>query len=129
MQILQEEFQLFIGERFVVSVVSHAVTLRVAERSREHTAAREHSVHGPRHLYASVFLDASESIKILAAYLGHSAPSLTPEVCAHLMPSSRDRARKGHAQASPWATRYSSYCFQARSHVSIAAGMGPRSSR
>lgn len=30
MEVLQEEFQFLVGERFVVSVVSHALTLRLA---------------------------------------------------------------------------------------------------
>lgn len=44
--------------------------------------------------YASVLQDAGESIKDLAEYLGHSDPGLTLKVYAHLMPSSRERARK-----------------------------------
>lgn len=63
-------------------------------KSREHAAAREHGMHALRHFYASVLLDAGESIKALAEYLGHSDPGLTLKVYAHLMPSSRDRARK-----------------------------------
>ncbi|MGW3638375.1 tyrosine-type recombinase/integrase [Streptomyces sp. NPDC005131] len=63
-------------------------------KSCEHAAAREHGMHALRHFYASVLLDAGESIKALAEYLGHSDPGLTLKVYAHLMPSSRDRARK-----------------------------------
>jgi integrase len=62
-------------------------------RSREHAAAREHGMHALRHFYTSVLLDAGESIKALAEYLGHSDPGLTLKVHAHLMPSSRDRGR------------------------------------
>ncbi|MFG2531459.1 tyrosine-type recombinase/integrase [Streptomyces sp. NPDC048516] len=51
-------------------------------------------MHALRHFYASVLLDAGESIKALAEYLGHSDPGLTLKVYAHLMPSSRDRARQ-----------------------------------
>ncbi|GAA3779704.1 hypothetical protein GCM10022206_18300 [Streptomyces chiangmaiensis] len=51
-------------------------------------------MHALRHFYASVLLDAGESIKALAEYLRHSDPGLTLKVYAHLMPSSRDRARK-----------------------------------
>ncbi|MBW8702526.1 putative prophage phiRv2 integrase [Streptomyces sp. MBT84] len=68
-------------------------------RSREHAAAREHGMHALRHFYASVLLDAGESIKALAEYLGHSDPGLTLKVYAHLMPSSRDRARKALGRA------------------------------
>lgn len=49
---------------------------------------------GLRHFYASVLLDAGESIKAVSEYLGHSDPRLTLKVYAHLMPNSRDRARK-----------------------------------
>ncbi|WP_030691178.1 tyrosine-type recombinase/integrase [Streptomyces globisporus] len=62
-------------------------------KSREHAAAREHGMHALRHFYASVLLDAGESIKAVSEYLGHSDPGLTLKVYAHLMPSSRDRAR------------------------------------
>ncbi|MFJ1929632.1 MULTISPECIES: tyrosine-type recombinase/integrase [unclassified Streptomyces] len=68
-------------------------------KSREHTAAREHGMHALRHFYASVLLDAGESIKAVSEYLGHSDPGLTLKVYAHLMPSSRDRARKALGKA------------------------------
>lgn len=70
-----------------------------AAKSREYAAAREHGMHALRHFYASVLLDAGESIKALAEYLGHSDPGLTLKVYAHLMPSSRDRARKALGEA------------------------------
>jgi integrase len=62
--------------------------------SREHAAAREHGMHALRHFYVSVLLDSGESIKAPAEYLGHCDPGLTLKVYAHLMPSSRERARK-----------------------------------
>ncbi|WP_043265594.1 tyrosine-type recombinase/integrase [Streptomyces sp. CT34] len=68
-------------------------------KSREHAAAREHGMHALRHFYASVLLDAGESIKAVSEYLGHSDPGLTLKVYAHLMPSSRDRARKALGRA------------------------------
>ncbi len=60
-------------------------------KSREHEAAREHGMHALRHFYASVLLDAGESVKAVSEYLGHSDPGLPMKVYAHLMPSSRDR--------------------------------------
>ncbi len=39
-------------------------------------------MHALRHFYASVLLDAGESIKALAEHLGHSDPGLTLKVCA-----------------------------------------------
>ncbi|UNO40479.1 tyrosine-type recombinase/integrase [Streptomyces sp. MST-110588] len=68
-------------------------------KSREHAAAREHGMHALRHFYASVLLDAGESIKAVSEYLGHSDPGLTLKVYAHLMPSSRDRARNALGKA------------------------------
>ncbi|MBZ4017905.1 integrase [Streptomyces purpurogeneiscleroticus] len=61
--------------------------------------SREHGMHALQHFYASVLLDAGESIKALAEYLGHSDPGLTLKVYAHLMPSSRERARKALGRA------------------------------
>ncbi len=51
-------------------------------------------MHALRHFYASALLDAGESIKALAVYLGHSGPAFTLRVYTHLMPSSEERARK-----------------------------------
>ncbi|MFD9224545.1 tyrosine-type recombinase/integrase [Streptomyces sp. NPDC060064] len=56
--------------------------------------SREHGMHALRHYYASVLLDAGENIKALAEYLGHSDPGFTLRTYTHLMPNSRDRARK-----------------------------------
>lgn len=56
-------------------------------------------MHALRHFYASVLLDAGESVKAVSEYLGHSDPGLTLKAYAHLMPSSRDRARKALGQA------------------------------
>ncbi|WP_049563907.1 tyrosine-type recombinase/integrase [Streptomyces sp. SBT349] len=68
------------------------------EKGEEYAAAREHGMHALRHFYASVLLDAGESIKAVAEYLGHSDPGLTLRVYAHLMPSSQERTRKAVAK-------------------------------
>lgn len=60
----------------------------------KYKSAREHGMHALRHFYASVLLDAGESIKAVSHYLGHTDPALTLRVYAHLMPSSRERTRK-----------------------------------
>ncbi|MFF7226620.1 tyrosine-type recombinase/integrase [Streptomyces massasporeus] len=60
----------------------------------KYESARAHGMHALRHFYASVLLDAGESIKAVSAYLGHSDPGLTLRVYAHLMPSSQERTRK-----------------------------------
>jgi integrase len=54
---------------------------------------RANGMHALRHYFASVLLDAGESIRALADYLGHSDPGFTLRVYTHLMPSSEDRAR------------------------------------
>ncbi|MFJ9460342.1 tyrosine-type recombinase/integrase [Kitasatospora sp. NPDC101447] len=59
-----------------------------------YASAREHGMHALRHFYASVLLDAGESIRAVSDYLGHADPALTLRVYAHLMPNSQDRARK-----------------------------------
>lgn len=55
---------------------------------------RSNGMHALRHFYASVLLDAGESVRALADYLGHSDPGFTLRVYTHLMPSSQDRTRK-----------------------------------
>jgi integrase len=55
---------------------------------------RENGTHALRHFYASVLLDAGESIRALADYLGHADPGFTLRTYTHLMPSSEERTRK-----------------------------------
>ncbi|WP_369378898.1 tyrosine-type recombinase/integrase [Streptomyces sp. cg36] len=64
------------------------------EKGKRYAAAREHGMHALRHFYASVLLDAGESVKALSTYLGHSDPGFTLRVYTHLMPSSEGRTRK-----------------------------------
>jgi integrase len=60
---------------------------------------RRNGMHILRHTYASVLLDAGESIKALAGYLGHTDPGFTLRVYTHLMPASEDRTRNAIDQA------------------------------
>ena len=55
---------------------------------------RRNGMHVLRHTYASVLLDAGESIKALSLYLGHADPGFTLRVYTHLLPSSEDRTRR-----------------------------------
>jgi integrase len=64
------------------------------ERGERYEAAPEHGMHALRHFYASVLLDAGESIRALSTYLGHSDPGFTLRTYTHLMPSSEGRTRK-----------------------------------
>ena len=56
--------------------------------------SRATGMHALRHFYASALLDAGESIKALAAYLGHTDPGFTLRVYTHLMPASEERTRR-----------------------------------
>ena len=51
-------------------------------------------MHALRHFYASVLIDAGESVKAVAEYLGHADPGFTLRVYAHLFPASEERARR-----------------------------------
>jgi integrase len=55
---------------------------------------RADGFHALRHFYASALLDAGESIRALAEYLGHADPAFTLRVYTHLMPSSSERTRR-----------------------------------
>jgi len=55
---------------------------------------RANGMHALRHFYASVLIDAGESVRAVADYLGHADPGFTLRVYAHLFPSSEDRARQ-----------------------------------
>ncbi len=55
---------------------------------------RANGMHALRHYYASVLLDAGESIRALAEHLGHADPGFTLRTYTHLMPSSEDRTRR-----------------------------------
>ena len=64
-------------------------------RTKVGIAADYHNgMHALRHFYASVLLDAGESIKALSEYLGHSDPGFTLRTYTHLMPASESRTRK-----------------------------------
>jgi integrase len=62
-------------------------------RAKIGPTTRADGMHALRHLYASVLLDAGESIKALAQYLGHTDPGFTLRVYTHLMPTSHERTR------------------------------------
>src|SRR4051812_42500368 len=55
--------------------------------------SRKNGMHALRHFYASALIDAGESVKAVAEYLGHADPGFTLRVYAHLFPSSEARAR------------------------------------
>jgi integrase len=55
--------------------------------------SRRNGMHALRHFYASVLIDAGESVRAVADFLGHADPGFTLRVYAHLFPSSEERAR------------------------------------
>ena len=55
---------------------------------------RQDGFHALRHFYASVLLDAGESIKALSEYLGHADPGFTLRTYTHFMPNSAERTRR-----------------------------------
>jgi hypothetical protein len=75
-------------------VVDQQVWQPALLRAKIGPTTRADGMHALRHLYASVLLDAGESIKALAQYLGHSDPGFTLRVYTHLMPTSHERTRK-----------------------------------
>lgn len=54
---------------------------------------RQNGCHALRHFYASVLLDAGESVKAVSDYLGHASATVTLSTYAHVMPSSESRTR------------------------------------
>jgi len=57
-------------------------------------SAPDNGMHASRHAHASALLDAGETIKVLAEYLGHSDPGFTLRTYTHLIPSIEARTRK-----------------------------------
>ncbi len=78
---------------------------------------RDNGMHALRHYYASVLLDAGESIRALADYLGHADPGFTLRVYTHLMPSSEDRARTAMDRALRSATENSADSSRTRRQI------------
>jgi integrase len=58
--------------------------------------SRANGLHALRHFYASVLLEAGESIQALSEYLGHADPGFTLRTYTHLMPTSEQRTGR------PW---------------------------
>ncbi|WP_274913024.1 tyrosine-type recombinase/integrase [Streptomyces sp. WZ-12] len=66
---------------------------RPALRAAGVPTGRDNGMHALRHFYASVLLDAGESIRALSEYLGHHDPGFTLRTYTHLMPASETRTR------------------------------------
>ncbi|WP_406161478.1 site-specific integrase [Streptomyces canus] len=59
-------------------------------------ASRKDGFHVLRHTYASVILEAGESVGTLARWLGHSSPTITLDYYAHFMPEAGRQGARGH---------------------------------
>ncbi|WP_369266481.1 tyrosine-type recombinase/integrase [Streptomyces harbinensis] len=68
-------------------------------------AAPKDGFHVLRHTYASVMLEAGESVVTLARWLGHSSPAITLEHYAHFMPEAGNRGRGAIDALFGWADR------------------------
>ncbi|MFJ2753709.1 tyrosine-type recombinase/integrase [Streptomyces sp. NPDC087297] len=76
-----EIWQCHLGEHFQRSCGS-----RRWRKSGQWQAAHRDGFHVLRHTYASVVLEAGESVVTLARWLGHSSPTITLNHYAHFMP-------------------------------------------
>lgn len=59
----------------------------------KYAQAREEGFHVLRHTFASVQLDARETIVSVSKWLGHADPSITLRIYAHMMPEADGRGR------------------------------------
>ncbi|MFF7156390.1 tyrosine-type recombinase/integrase [Streptomyces sp. NPDC008139] len=84
-----------IGEK----VVKHGARIR---RHPVFDLSRSDMFHVLRHTYASVQLEAGESIVSLSAWLGHSSPKVTLDHYAHFMPGA---GKRGLAAMDAWLIR------------------------
>ncbi|WP_251071708.1 site-specific integrase [Streptomyces sp. ISL-43] len=70
-----------------------AGVIPVREKGARWKASRRDGFHVLRHTYASVLLEAGESIVTLARWLGHSSPTITLDHYAHFMPEAGGKGR------------------------------------
>lgn len=63
-------------------------------RSRVWPPSREYGYHSLRHTFASVQLDARETVVSVSKWLGHANAAITLRVYAHMMPEADGRGRR-----------------------------------
>ncbi|MFE3886670.1 tyrosine-type recombinase/integrase [Streptomyces lydicus] len=62
-------------------------------KSWQWQAAPKDGFHVLRHTYASLLLEAGESVVTVARWLGHSSPAITLGYYAHFMPEAGSKGR------------------------------------
>ncbi|MFB7052030.1 integrase [Streptomyces vinaceus] len=73
--------------------LAKADVIPVWEKGQRWRASRKDGFHVLRHTYASVILEAGESVVTLARWLGHSSPTITLDHYAYFMPEAGGKGR------------------------------------
>ncbi|NJP78010.1 site-specific integrase [Streptomyces sp. AA8] len=73
--------------------LAKADVIPMREKGKRWKASRKDGFHVLRHTYASVILEAGESVVTLARWLGHSCPTITLDHYAHFMPEAGGKGR------------------------------------
>ncbi|MFF5765065.1 site-specific integrase [Streptomyces nojiriensis] len=73
--------------------LAKAGVIPLREKGQRWKASRKDGFHVLRHTYASVILEAGESVVTLARWLGHSSPTITLDHYAHFMPEAGGKGR------------------------------------
>lgn len=70
-----------------------AGVIPMREKGKRWKASRKDGFHVLRHTFASMILEAGESVVTLARWLGHSSPTITLDHYAHFMPEAGGKGR------------------------------------
>ncbi|MER7348374.1 tyrosine-type recombinase/integrase [Streptomyces aurantiacus] len=70
-----------------------AGVIPMREKGQRWKASRKDGFHVLRHTFASVILEAGESVVTLARWLGHSSPTITLDHYAHFTPEAGGKGR------------------------------------
>ncbi|MEU9734119.1 site-specific integrase [Streptomyces sp. NPDC048002] len=70
-----------------------AGVISVRKTGERWAVSRKDGFHVLRHTYASVILEAGESVVTLARWLGHASPTITLDFYAHFMPEAGGKGR------------------------------------
>jgi len=74
---------------------SHHLVARAFQPALQKASLPRIRFHDLRHTYASMLIEQGENIKYIQSQLGHSSPSVTLDIYAHLMnPTNQEAARK-----------------------------------